>query len=280
VKALIVVLGAAGVAAYGQKIETQKPDRARIQRVETALNHLTVIEVGDPVEQVAAGSNSYKVEWRGNKVFIEPLEPNAETNLFIWTRSGLRLSYELVPADRVENMHFAIDQEPAVTASVAPPPPVPSDTRTPPIPVEMLRKSTPVQFAGNAAVRHRISVQVRDLYEKDGKVYLRYTIRNDTGSAYEPGDPVVYGLQEARTSVSLVTMRGTQLGEALASRMAAKSKQELAVVHAEREVEVVGAGSQTVGFLAFERPQSTDVAVVRLSFAADGDQQVTATLVL
>ena len=279
-KALILVLGAAGVAAYGQKIETQKPDRARIQRVETALNHLTVIEVGDPVEQVAAGSNSYKVEWRGNKVFIEPLEPNAETNLFIWTRSGLRLSYELVPADRFENMHFAIDQEPAVTASVAPPPPVPSDTRTPPIPVEMLRKSTPVQFAGNAAVRHRISVQVRDLYEKDGKVYLRYTIRNDTGSAYEPGDPVVYGLQEAHTSVSLVTMRGTQLGEALASRMAAKSKQELAVVHAEREVEVVGAGSQTVGFLAFERPQSTDVAVVRLNFAADGDQQVTATLVL
>ena len=279
-KALILVLGAAGVAAYGQKIETQKPDRARIQRVETALNHLTVIEVGDPVEQVAAGSNSYKVEWRGNKVFIEPLEPSAETNLFIWTRSGLRLSYELVPADRFENMHFAIDQEPAVTASVAPSPPVPSDTRTPPIPVEMLRKSTPVQFAGNAAVRHRISVQVRDLYEKDGKVYLRYTIRNDTGSAYEPGDPVVYGLQEARTSVSLVTMRGTQLGEALASRMAAKSKQELAVVHAEREVEVVGAGSQTVGFLAFERPQSTDVAVVRLNFAADGDQQVTATLVL
>ena len=99
-------------------------------------------------------------------------------------------------------------------------------------------------------------------------------------AAYEPGDPVVYGLQEARTSVSLVTMRGTQLGEALASRMAAKSKQELAVVHAETEVEVVGAGSQTVGFLAFERPQSTDVAVVRLNFAADGDQQVTATLVL
>jgi type IV secretory pathway VirB9-like protein len=161
----------AALAAYGQKIETQKPDRTRITRVETALNHLTVIEVGDPVEQVAAGSAAFKVEWRGNKVFVQPLEPGAETNLFIWTRSG-RLSYELAPAGAVENMHFAIDQEPAVTAAAAPTPQQSPAAviETPAIPGEMLYKSTPVQFVGTSAGTPRVAIQVRDLYEKAGKV--------------------------------------------------------------------------------------------------------------
>ena len=70
-----------------------------------------MIELGEPVTQVAAGSSSFKIEWRENKVFIQPLEPGATTNLFIWTASG-RLSYELVPAGSVEQMHFAIDQDP------------------------------------------------------------------------------------------------------------------------------------------------------------------------
>jgi hypothetical protein len=280
-KRLPFVLMAAVFAAHGQKIEVQKADRTRIMRVETALNHLTVIEVGDPVEQVAAGSASYKVEWRGNKVFIEPLEANAETNLFIWTRSGARLSYELAPAGPVEKMHFAIDQAPAVTASVAIPRPVPREAAPPPaIPPEMLRKSIPVQFAGAPSPKQRISVQVRDVYEKDGKVYLRYAIRNNTGTAYDPGDPSVYRLEAPRAPVSLVGMRRIQLAGSTSNRLIAESKEEVTVLHTERESDAVEPGSQTVGLLAFERPHSSGPTVLRLSFAADGNQEVSATLVL
>jgi hypothetical protein len=28
----------------------------------------------EPVTEVAAGSSSYKIEWRGNKVFVQPLD--------------------------------------------------------------------------------------------------------------------------------------------------------------------------------------------------------------
>ena len=269
------------LAAYGQKIETQKPDRARITRVETALNHLTVIEVGDPVEQVAAGSAAYKVEWRGNKVFVQPLEPDAETNLFIWTRSGTRLSYELAPAGSVEKMHFAIDQEPAVTATAAPPQPAPAPAvETAAIPREMLYKSIPVQSAGTPAGKPGIAIQVRDFYEKDGKVYLRYAIRNNGQSVYQPGDPTVQSLQAARAPVSLISFRRTQLGDRFASRVSAQSKEELTVVHAELEANVVAPGGETVGFLAFERPQSVGLTVLRLTFAEDRNQEVTAMLVL
>ena len=111
-KRTLMLIAIATLTAFGQKIETQKPDRNKITRLGTTQNHLSVIELGEPVTQVAAGSSSFKIEWRENKVFIQPLEPDATTNLFIWTASG-RLSYELVPAGSVEQMHFAIDQDPA-----------------------------------------------------------------------------------------------------------------------------------------------------------------------
>ena len=89
---MCAALAVLGLPAWAQKIETQKPDRNRIVRVQTALNHLTVIEVGEPVTTVAAGSSAFKIEWRENKVFVQPTEPSAATNLFIWTVSG-RLNY-------------------------------------------------------------------------------------------------------------------------------------------------------------------------------------------
>ena len=97
----IVTLAALVQPAWAQRIEVQKPDPNRIVRVQTALNHLTVIEVREPVITVAAGSPAFKIEWRENKVFIQPTEADVATNLFIWTASG-RTSYELEPAGAVD----------------------------------------------------------------------------------------------------------------------------------------------------------------------------------
>src|SRR5438093_3870631 len=105
------------LSAEPQRIETQYPDRAKVTRVETAMNHLTVIELTEPVTLAAAGSPSFKIERRENKVFIQPLEEGASTNLFVWTSSG-RWNYELVPAASMETMHFAIDQQIAVSSQI------------------------------------------------------------------------------------------------------------------------------------------------------------------
>src|ERR1700688_4554280 len=93
-----------------QKIDNETPSRERVVRVQTAMNHLTVIEVAEPVTTVAVGSpQSFKVERRENKVFIQPLVENVSTNLFIWTATT-RLNYELVPAiNDAGQMDFAID---------------------------------------------------------------------------------------------------------------------------------------------------------------------------
>ncbi|HEV2174278.1 MAG TPA: hypothetical protein VGR71_11960, partial [Nitrospira sp.] len=68
------------VPLWAQKIETATASRDCVVPIHTALDHLTVIEVGEPVVTVAAGSAAFKVEWRDNKVFIEPTAPGVSTN--------------------------------------------------------------------------------------------------------------------------------------------------------------------------------------------------------
>src|SRR2546430_12560690 len=105
------LLPVAFLPILAQTIETENTDRTQIVHLKTALDHLTVMELGEPVLQVASGSPSFKVEWRENKVFIQPTEADTRTNLFIWTATQ-RLNYELEPAGSFTDMYFAIDQIP------------------------------------------------------------------------------------------------------------------------------------------------------------------------
>ena len=105
-----LALTVAATPTPAQKIDTETASREHVVRVQTAMNHLTVIEVAEPVTTVAVGSpQAFRVERRENKVLIEPLQENVATNLFIWTAST-RLNYELVPAvSDAGQMDFAID---------------------------------------------------------------------------------------------------------------------------------------------------------------------------
>ena len=125
-KSFLTISVAAATMTLGlmaQKLETQKPDPTKVLRVETAKDHLTVIELSDAVTMVAVGNRSaFTVERRENKVFVTPTDEGARTNLFIWT-SGGRYAYELVPAADIDQMHFAIDQVATAVISPAPAPP-------------------------------------------------------------------------------------------------------------------------------------------------------------
>src|SRR5581483_3605735 len=136
------VLLAVFVPAFAQKIETETADRTHVVHLKTALNHLTVIEVAEPVVQVAAGSPSFKVEWRENKVFIQPTETDAATNLFIWT-TNQRLNYELEPAGAVTEMDFAVDQKPVHVEAIKP---TNAHPVAPPSTTELLLTGTPIRL--------------------------------------------------------------------------------------------------------------------------------------
>ena len=190
--------------AWAQKVEIQKPDRAQIVHVETSLNHLTVLEMSEPVITVAVGSTAFKVEWRENKVFVEPNDADVATNLFVWTASG-RFNYELDPAGAVPQMDFAIDQP-----IVDPPPPAKTVARAAdPSPADMLIQAKPIRLYGSIPEKNHIAVYLTDLLEHDGQIFVRYTIRNETKKAYVPGSPQVAFVNG--TTLSGVALRTCEL---------------------------------------------------------------------
>src|SRR5579863_1228315 len=142
---IITVISATAVPVAGQKIERELSDRSQIIHLKTALNHLTVIELREPVTQVATGSPSFKVEWRENKVFVQPTEADAATNLFIWTASQ-RLNYELESAGSVATMDFAVDQKPVHDAEPVKPANTSSPAPASPSITELLLAGKPVRM--------------------------------------------------------------------------------------------------------------------------------------
>jgi hypothetical protein len=278
----IVFVVAIALAANAQRIEREKPDRNKIMRVETAPNHLTIIELGEPVTEVAAGNSSYKIEWRGNKVFVQPLDPDATTNLFIWTASG-RLSYELVPSPSIQETIFAIDQEPsphaAKTAIPEKPAEDPRATQEAKLASEMLLASKPVRLAGEARNRARAEVILKDIYRKDNRVYVRYEIENKSRSSYVPGAPSVFTLRSPRSSTSLYTLSESQLLDGIL--ISSQGRDLVTVLDSEVHEDAVAPGGATWGLVGFECPPRTSgPAVVEFAFPSDGDGEVSAVLVL
>ena len=62
---MITIVLIVAVAAEPQRIETQHLDASKVTRVETTMNHLTVIELAEPVTLAAAGSSAFQPEGHG-----------------------------------------------------------------------------------------------------------------------------------------------------------------------------------------------------------------------
>jgi hypothetical protein len=270
---IITALMAASVPLLAQKIERETGDRTQIIHLKTALNHLSVIELREPVIQVATGSQSFKVEWRENKVFVQPTESDASTNLFIWTASE-RLNYELEPAGDVAAMDFAVDQMPLAPpkpASVTPPPQ--------PSPTEILLAGKPVRLESSRPTRKPVEVTIRDLYEGDGRVLVRYAVRNRGKHVYDVSTPQVYELTGVHYSQSLYTLVDAQLGDQEAARVTAKRQTAVPVLEGHIQTEHLAPGAESLGVVAVHLPSSTEPTILRFQFANDGKEQIGALLV-
>lgn len=270
---------AIGIPAWAQKIEVHEPAQEQIVRVRTSLGHLTVIQAREPVLSVAAGSQAFRVEWRNNKVFIEPLEANVSTNLFIWTKSG-RQNYELEPAGPVADMDFAIDHPAAIN-----PPKIAVRVDPPADPMkvaaEAMLAGQPVRLESWKPKNNRVQVVIRDLYEDHGHIYIRYELQNRTQKSYTSGTPQVVQLLQVRAPESLIALENTQIGEPMVKRLECLGETQVQVTEQELRSPKVEPGQQTIGVVGVKLPEPAKPGtVLKLTFAGDGAGSVTATLVL
>jgi hypothetical protein len=273
-----LVVAALAWPVWGQKVEVQKPERGQIVHVQTALNHLTVLELNEPVSAVAVGSPAFKVEWRENKVFIQPTEENVATNLFVWTASA-RFNYELDPAGSIPQMDFAIDEPPPdppvlkpSAASLGPPSRV--------SPADVLVASRPVRLYGTMPNKKCVAIRLRDSFEHEGQLFIRYTIENDTKRAYVPGSPRVFVLSAPRYAESLYVLSNFQLSPKEAARVKANGATAAEISSTEGASSRLDPGQEASGVVAVKLPQNqSGPMVLRLVFPAGPTGPVTATLV-
>jgi hypothetical protein len=274
-----LVVTALAWPAWGQKVEVQKLDHGQILHVQTALNHLTVLEMTEAVSTVAVGSPVFKVEWRENKVFIQPTEQNVATNLFVWTASG-RFNYELDPAGSVPQMDFAIDQ-PVADRPIAPLSANRSGKPSGPSPAEVLIEAKPVRLNGSISDKNRVAVYLTDLLEHDGQIFIRYTIRNRTQKAYVPGAPQVVALNAPRYRESLYALSNSQLSADDAARLKCSGETAIEAANGEIRASQIEPGQETAGIVAIKLPpMHAKPTVLRLTFLGSPKGPITATLVL
>ena len=267
------VISTAAIPLAGQKIERESSNRAQIIHLKTALNHLTVIELHEPVTQVATGSQSFKVEWRENKVFVQPTQADASTNLFIWTASE-RLNYELEPAADVAGTDFAVDQIP-----LAQPQPASILQAPRPSAAEILLEGKAVRIESAKPSHKPIEVTIRDLYEKDGRLLVRYAVRNRGSHVYEISAPQVYELTGVRYPKSLYSLVDSQLGDRESARVTAMQQTPVPVLESHVQSEHHAPGEEALGVVALRLPSSTQPTMLRFQFPSDEKQQISALLV-
>jgi hypothetical protein len=280
-----LIILASAVPLCGQNIERATPSRDHVVPVHTALDHLTVIEVGEPVVTVAAGSAAFKIEWRDNKVFVEPTEAGVTTNLFIWTATT-RLNYELESAGAVEKMDFAIDYPAPVLAppkSVTPPASgaANADPAAKSNPIDPMVEGRPVHSEFLKSSGHGVDVLVRDLVEQNDTLFIRYEIRNTSADVYVPGVPHVFALSGVRSPVSLIDRHASQLSTEEAKKLNANDQKLLPIVEEKLRSSTVASGAETIGVVAVKLPVSAQKpSVLRIDFSPTGRGRVSATLVL
>ncbi len=223
-----------------------------------------------------------------NKVFIQPLQENVATNLFIWTAST-RLNYELVPAvSDAGQMDFAIDyRQPQPQAQVAQPKPAPVAVVST-VPNEMLLNSTPVRLVGGAAAaKADLGVVIRDVYRSQDEVFVRFSIENRSSQTLRAGPPAVVSLTGLKFDRSLWAFQNAQLGVEYASRLKTYDAPiPVKIRQCEPGVAEVGPGEARIGLIALQLPpenpnaKKTQPTVLKILFPIDRAGNLTATLVL
>lgn len=261
------------VCTGGQQAGTASAQETS-RHVATALDHLTVLEYGEPIAQAVLGSSTFQVEWLDNKIFVKPLKASASTNLIVWTASGQQFSYELSVAD-VTAMDGVIHVSNPKRA------PAPDEgakleqlaalavTRT-------LLGAEPVDSGAVKTPKDAVGVRIQQVFRDKTTLFIRYSVENHTSKAYRVTAPTLYELHAEHPGISLASLKDKQLDPRTIKKLGEIKQVSVPCSPASEESDIAP-GTSKQGLIAIR--QSADwpaPTVVQVVFAPN----VKATMVL
>ena len=246
-----------------------------IQRVQTALNHLTVIEAGEPITMVAAGSDAFEIERHGNRIFLKPDKAGVSTNLFVWTEHGHSI-YELAPAGEVQQMDVLIrsGMRYDVMASSARTSAEGSKEIADKVLTEMLLNAAPVKAVNLKTRKNRVNVKLDSVVHDQEEIYVRYKVTNRTSVPYRLGAPAVALVRGTETPDTAIAAN-TQVGEGYLSHLGTVTSAHVPVLRSDITEKDISPGRTVSGVLAI--PQAAGGShLYSFSFGADAKAPVIA----
>ena len=107
---------------------------------------------------------------------------------------------------------------------------------------------------------------ISDLYEKDGRLLVRYTVCNHGTEPYAIDTPLVYQLDGVRSAQSLYGLQNSQLGDEQAAKLKIKQETPVKVLDGQMQMARIAPGEEAVGVVAIEVASSTNPTILRFQF--------------
>jgi Conjugal transfer protein len=275
----LLALAAIGAAA-------QTTNFSEIQHIDTALNHLTVIDFAEPVVTVAvADPDSIQIERHDDKVFIKPLKDGVSTNLFVWTASR-QFAYEIDPAGNLAKMNVMIRNAPPAqqksnhdAASLEP-----SDQQIQKIAslvlTQALMGSENIVRESGKVVTNGVSVELEQVFRSKDALYVRYTITNQTAVPFRITTPDVHESEPTGQPISLGALRNHQLSSHTCAAFKAKPGESIPVINAGSVSTDIPPGQKSTGVVIIRVSQGDQPQLYQLHFGNSQGGSVTAEAVL
>lgn len=280
-KTLIAMFSVIALAAAGAQTTSQ----SQIRHIETSLNHLTVLEFGEPVTTLAiADSDSFQVERHGDKVFVKPLREGVSTNLFVWTASR-ELTYELDPAGQLARMDVLVRSEPAPNPRTSTPASAePSDLEIRKIASLVLIQAMMgvediVRDPEKSSDSHRVQVNVEQVYRAKDRIYIRYSVANQTKSPFRVTNPEVCAPVPTEHKVSLLSLKNHQITSRTFKSFKANHAPEVEAMQPESGARDLAPGQKTMGVISIGTAGNSP-QIYQLRFGADQSGQLRVEVVL
>jgi hypothetical protein len=289
---LLVLIGvSSGDTNIATHIATEVIQPGKVTRVATALNHITIIELPEPVVSYSIGSDSIRVEYHDNRVLLKPTKPNVSTNLFVWTATSHSV-YEILPSGDPATMSYVLDQ----VFPVPPPTPEPSN--------EEVEKQTDTMYSSALAnqrlirsgklphglrfwYRHSgedhcdecVQLRVTRITEDSSSYYVHVVAENKAAHPYRLREAAVTALRPSFSENIPAHYMNQQISVDALREMGSFAPESLrthgSTLNAPRDLK---AGERSEWIVGFVKPGRTP-AVYQFSLPDDEQHPVTATVV-
>ncbi len=276
---------AAGSVASAQTITHQRVNPNVVTPVATALNHISLIELPEPITRAAIGSEDFRIEWHGNTVALRPAKQGVPTNLFVWTEHT-QSTYEILPPGDVKAAAFVIDQTESKSletksaeVEIKKVSEAEIQKATDLLVAETLLNSTIVNNRSMKDGRDGITVKIVEVVRNHDGLYVRYTVANTGQHPYRVSDPTVSRFTPVAGGTVIAGWKGTQVPEHKVAGLGSGTTIGISVSETRIDNRDLSPGQTAAGIVCIrdseEKPQ-----LYRFNFANDENRAVGAAAVL